>query len=259
MATATTLLAGCTSEVTERAAVSKQLRAEVSTLTEAPGLAQLADLRHLAEPTDGLREWFIGRAMVYRVIEASPEVATIALWRRTRAGPEPFNRNRTAIGSACAKLEPAGSVTVRAVTCPHELAGELPDDSAPTWGRAAESRQAVEALRTELDFALWWLLARNADGTQPRREPRGVREVAAAVEKTSRDWERGEHRASAELLQLNERDGRAVGRVRVQASAPDLTHVGTTTTSNRCFTFEVDLSAAPADRQGWAPLVPVVC
>lgn len=253
-----TLLSGCSGADADRWTVSRRLRAEAPSL--AHGFRDVRDLRQLTEPSAVAREFFERQSMVYRVIEASPDSAVLAVWIRAAPAAEPFNRNRTAVGSTCVSVvRTAEDVVTQAIACPHRLADDLPAWEAAYWGRDAESRAAVDSVREDLSFALWWALARNADGTQPRTESRNADDLAAVIDQVGRDRRGGPEPATIEVIDLVEQAGAARGRVRVGATARDLTRVGATTVATGCFDVEVDLTARPADRQTWYAVRPAPC
>lgn len=112
-----------------------------------------------------------------------------------------------------------------------------------------------------LGFETWWVMAHNSDGPRRRTEveQRGAEDVARAVDKEAASWARGTDRAVVTVDSIAEDATSVYGRVRIEAIAPDATHVRATTMVTQCFRFTVDRGPAPETQQTWRPFSAVEC
>ena len=99
------LATGCSSQSDDQRTVSQQLLKDLKGKDGGVSGWATAPLNKLATPSQRVRETLKNTNTVYRTISVAPDGALLAFWRVAAPGPEPFNRNKVALGSTCVRVQ----------------------------------------------------------------------------------------------------------------------------------------------------------
>lgn len=249
------LATGCSSQSGDQRVVSQRLLKDLT--GQGGGVAGwvTADLNKLATPSQQVRETLKNSNTVYRVIEVTPDAALLAFWRTAPPGPEPFSRNKVALGRTCVRVQKTnGEPTVVAADCPGELADEIPSSDIGVWGRDAEAVEVCAIVAAAISDEVRWTLFRNDDATEPRTQVRNTDSITAAIEKANLP---SQGPTSAKItVERAQRVGSIVTvHVRVDGTAIDATDTARTVTAIRRYIVRADLSIHSANgHENWVPV-----
>lgn len=250
------LAAGCSSQSGDQRVVSQRLLKDLT--GQGGGVAgwATADLKKLSTPSQQVRETLKNSNTVYRVIEVTPDAALLAFWRTAPPGPEPFSRNKVALGRTCVRVQKTnGEPTVVAADCPGELADEIPSSDIGVWGRDAEAVEVCAIVAAAISDEVRWTLFRNDDATEPRTQVRNTGSITAAIEKANLPSPQGPTSAKITVERVQRVGSIVTVHVRVDGTAIDATDTARTVTAIRRYIVRADLSIHSANgHQNWVPV-----
>ncbi|MBE7372872.1 hypothetical protein [Dermacoccus barathri] len=247
------LATGCSSQSGDERIVSQRLLKDLTGQGGGVPWWAAADLNKLATPSQQVREALKNMNSVYRVIEVDQEGALLAFWRVNAPGPEPFNRNRVALGSTCVRLQKTkGEPAVVAADCPGELADKMPSADIDGWGRDAEAVGVCAMVAAQISDEVRWTLFYNDDATAPRTQVRNTDSIIAAIKKANQLFLDGPTSAKI-TVERAQRIGSAVTiHVRVDGTAIDATDNARNVTATRRYLVRADVSIHSANGyQNW--------
>lgn len=231
------LASGCTLE-SGPAAVSGTMRISLLPNVGAfAGFDQVADWRHLDRPTAKVRDYFDSNQATYRVIDADPHTAQLAVWQTGAPGAEPFNANEIATGTGCVALHrQSGSVASEVIDCPSPLAETQPDSMDASWGRDSEAMSnATGLIKGAIDEEVRWLMTKEPGGVA-RTTPRTLEQVVATVNQTVPP-----DGAGFVLSDVQQHHGTVTGLIEAYASGADPVDTRRTVQARACAKMTVVL------------------